>query len=105
VTDPLARWRVKVQGPAQGALADHLPVCVATAALEFIQHVLTTNPYESAVSSPADMRDYTLPTLASTGSSARLCACRLTGLHVNTALRWTRWAMRVWTALSPPRPG
>jgi mRNA-degrading endonuclease RelE of RelBE toxin-antitoxin system len=45
VTGQPTRWKIKIQGPAQRALAEHLPVSVATAALEFIQHVLPTNPY------------------------------------------------------------
>lgn len=45
MTDQPAPWRIKIQGPAQRALAEHLPLGIATAALEFIQHVLPTNPY------------------------------------------------------------
>jgi len=45
VTDQPAPWRIKIQGPARRALAEQLPVGIATAALEFIQHVLPTNPY------------------------------------------------------------
>lgn len=45
MTDQSPPWKVKIQGPAQRALAEHLPVGIATAALEFIQHVLPTNPY------------------------------------------------------------
>jgi mRNA interferase RelE/StbE len=45
VTDQPTRWTVKIQGPAQRALGEQLPLGVATAALEFIQHVLPTNPY------------------------------------------------------------
>jgi mRNA-degrading endonuclease RelE of RelBE toxin-antitoxin system len=40
-----SKWHIKVHGPAQRALSEHLPLGVAMAALEFIQHVLPANPY------------------------------------------------------------
>jgi mRNA interferase RelE/StbE len=45
VTDQSAPWEVKVHAPAQRAIAEQLPIGIAAAALEFIQHVLPTNPY------------------------------------------------------------
>jgi mRNA-degrading endonuclease RelE of RelBE toxin-antitoxin system len=38
-------WRVKIHGPSPTCTRRRPPVGVATAALEFIQHVLPTNPY------------------------------------------------------------
>lgn len=71
MTDQSPLWKVKIQGPAQRALAEHLPVGIATAALEFIQHVLPTNPYRVGGELSADMRDSIPLTLASTGSCIR----------------------------------
>jgi mRNA-degrading endonuclease RelE of RelBE toxin-antitoxin system len=45
MAEELAPWRIKVDGPAQRALSEHLPLGVALAALTFIQHVLPVNPY------------------------------------------------------------
>ncbi|QSB16874.1 type II toxin-antitoxin system RelE/ParE family toxin [Natronosporangium hydrolyticum] len=45
MTERSGRWKVKIQAAAQRALAEDLPLGVATAALEFIQHVLPANPY------------------------------------------------------------
>jgi hypothetical protein len=49
VNDQRKAWRVKIHGPARRAIAEELPLGVATAAMEFIQHVLPTNPYRLVV--------------------------------------------------------